>query len=271
MGKIDCPELHSTFDLSASSMASFEALLTMRKSFSKMKKPIKIKIEESIQKEEEVQSYIGKLLKYLRLFEADIKKMEEESNLRLIELNSLLTSPDFNTGSKEEENEAFLSQLSSLAGSSRPEETIEMLKNKMEEPFKEMETKLNSSSSVDLSEISDLVNSTSKTRITVQIFKDESDSSTLLPFPEPFQTVFHSKWKGWGTTNKMVGSRRDAFLFSHLIYKIRNRYRIQNIQRPLQSQEKELFVLTIKSCLHSTGSLVPRFHSIIERYMSWKC
>ena len=128
IGKVDCPELHSTFDLSASSMASFEALLSMRESFSKMKEPSKTKIEESIQKEKVVQSYIDKLLKSLKSFEADVKKMEEESNLRLIELNSLLSNPDFSTGSKEEENEAFLSQLSSLAGSSRPEETIEMLK-----------------------------------------------------------------------------------------------------------------------------------------------
>jgi len=203
-------------------MASFEALLSMRESFSKMKEPIKTKIEESIQKEKEVQSYIDKLLKSLKCFEADVKKMEEESNLRLIELNSLLTSPNFSTGSKEEENEAFLSQLSSITSSSQPKETIEMLKKKMEESFKEMETKL-SSSSAEISEIFNLVHTT---RITVQIFKDSEldSSSTSLPCSELFEKGFVSKWKDWSPTKKIPPGRRDIFLLSHLIFSVRNRH-----------------------------------------------
>jgi len=231
----------------------------MKEHFSKIKEPLRAKLESAVEKENQVRIYIDNLLTALKSLVIDVQKMEAESSLRLEELNSLLSSPNFITGTEEEENDAFLSELSSLMNSSQPEETVEMLKKKMEESFKEIETKLNSSG--ETTELSELVN---KTQIAVKLYSDESQFATLLPCPDLLVKGFTSKWKEWSLTGNLTRTLGDLLLLSHLILTIRKRHgkivqipaAAASLPVPLapafpffptpSNQDKSVFVLTLK-------------------------
>jgi len=166
-------------------MSNFEALLSLKEDYSRLKQPINAKLEAAVKKEKDFQSYLAKILQALKSLETDILKLDEESKSKLIEMTSLMESRFLSTRSKEEENDAFLSELFSLGNSSQ---TLETLKKKMEESFQEIESKLNSSE--DISELPGLVNST---RIAVKLFSE--NSSSPLPSPIFLENGFTSKWE----------------------------------------------------------------------------
>jgi len=235
--------------MTAHTMSNLEALLAIKEHYARVKEPLHSKLEISIEKEKELQSYYDKILKALKFLETDILKSSADCQSRLREMVFLMESRFIATRSKEEENDAFLSELFSMGDSSQ---TLETLKKNLESSFKEIELSLNSSENV--SELPDLVNST---KIAVKLFSSE-DSSSTLPCPELLENGFTSNWK---TVNKCTD---DQLLLSHLIFSIRNQVgfkstAIQNtpipaallpsprIPSPIQfNPDKFKFVLTLK-------------------------
>jgi len=200
--------------MTAQTMSNFEALLTLKEHYARVKEPIRSKLEISIEKEKELQSYLDKILQAIKFLQIEITKLDEESKLRLAGMISQLDSRLFSTRSKEEENDAFLSELFSLVNSSQPEETLETLKKKMEASFKEIEIKLKSSE--DVSELPDLVNST---RIAVQLFSEEMP----LPCPRLFEEGFTMKWKEL----PIDSTCSDLLLLSHLILSVKKKHTLE--------------------------------------------
>jgi len=130
-----------------STISNVEALLAMKEDYSRLKQPIRAKLEVAIEKEINVQSYLDKILQALKSLETDVLKLDTDSRSRLCDMVTLRINRFLRTRSKEEENEAFLSDLFSLIGNSSQTQT-----------FQEIETDLNSRDEV--LEHPNLVNST---------------------------------------------------------------------------------------------------------------
>ena len=92
IGKIDCPTLHSTLDMTAHTMSNFEALLAVKEHYAKVKEPLCSKLESAVKKEKELQRYYDKILKALKSLETDVLKSAADSQSRLREMVFLVES-----------------------------------------------------------------------------------------------------------------------------------------------------------------------------------
>lgn len=185
-------------------MSNVEAVLTMKEDYSRLKQPIRAKLEVAIEKEINVQSYLDKILQALKSLETDVLKLDTDSRSRLCDMVTLRINRFLRTRSKEEENEAFLSDLFSLIGNSSQTQT-----------FQEIETDLNSRDEV--LELPNLVNST---QISVKLYSEES---IPLQCPELLEKGFTTKWK------ELASSSNPLLLISHLILRAQKKYNLEEI------------------------------------------
>lgn len=164
----ECSSGHTKLNLTSSMIANFEALLSVKKDYLKMKKSITPKLTAAIKKKEEFGFILTQILESLESLEMKMRKLQEDNDTIIAEFTSLLESYSTNTPSSEDsENDAFLADLLSFANaSSHPDEKLEGLITSMRKSFEDVERKMTS-----LHNQAELV---AKTRVVIQVYDDNN-------------------------------------------------------------------------------------------------
>ena len=110
----------------------------MKEELLKMKDEKTDKLNKAVQKRIQVQEKLSVIMKSIKVAEERVKELQDENNLRLTEILSILqmnNSPNVNAASEpnqlDEQKDLFLSELMELVDDSSPDDTTETLRVKM--------------------------------------------------------------------------------------------------------------------------------------------
>ena len=207
LAKSECNDCsHSCIDMSTVSLKNFESLLTLRHDLHQKIEEGQTKLAEAIEKRREVQDYLSQVSKALKLFSSEVDGLEEENNLLLTELVSLLEGPT-------DENEPCLSELVTLLEDCSGDDTIESLREKLSSEYRpkyEDKLTLTNARAAELEE-------QKKTKILVSLL-DEANNPFLVM--EGFKT-------DWPVNESMTSDQRNLLLLSHVIFSINNKHSLK--------------------------------------------
>ena len=207
LAKSDCHSLsHSCIDMSAVSLKNFEALLTLRNDLKSKVEEGQTKLAEAIEKRREVQNYLSQVAKALKMIAAEVDSLEEENNVLLTELVSLLEG--HHHSAEQQQDEPCLSELMGLLDDCSSQDTIETLRQKLAskyQPQYEDKLALTAARSTELEK-------QRKTKITVTLL-DESNNPFL---------VCDTLKEGikWPVDATETSAQRELLLLSHLIFSL---------------------------------------------------
>ena len=202
--QLDCnSEAHSCIDMSSVSLKNFEALLTLRNDLRKKLEEGQNKLAEAIEKRREVQGYLSQVSKALKLFTTEVDCLEEENNLLLVELISLLEAGT-------NQDATGLSQLVPLFDDCNSQDPLKTLREKLNLKYRpQYEDKL-----ILAANRSAELEKQKNTKITVSLL-EETNISLLDSLKEGFTT-------DWPLDTPLTSAQRDLLLLSHIIFTINN-------------------------------------------------
>ena len=213
----DCnTEAHSCIDMSSVSLKNFEALLSLRNDLERKVKESQTRLVEAINKRREVQDYLTQLSKALKLFTTEVDCLEEENNLLLAELISLLEGHKSSSSSGQGREEPCLSELVSLFDDCSSQDTIETLREKLDKKYKpQYEEKL----TLTADRFTELKKQ-KKTRITISLL---DETNNLIPTCKLFRDGFSLDHPGSASMTTKI----DLLLLSHIAHSINTRVLLQ--------------------------------------------
>lgn len=206
---------HSLVNMTAETIKNLEAFFGLKEELQKMKNQGVDKLAMAIAKRKQVKKHLDNLIKSITATKYEIDELQDENNLLLTELVSLLEptvrKPVDETGSPFETKDYFLSELKSLTDDSSPDDTAETLKIKImksvemsEEKFREAEA------------IASEFDKFKKLKITVTVTDEDNDTLPTVPWLENgFKLLNADGSDGLGATGRFV--RQNLTLLSHII------------------------------------------------------
>ena len=250
LAKSDCHSLsHSCIDMSAVSLKNFEALLTLRNDLKSKVEEGQTKLAEAIEKRREVQNYLSQVAKALKMIAAEVDSLEEENNVLLTELVSLLEG--HHHSAEQQQDEPCLSELMGLLDDCSSQDTIETLRQKLAskyQPQYEDKLALTTARAAELKK-------EKKTRITVSLF---DESNALIPVCELFQQGFSANT----SASVSMPIKMDLLLLSYITMATNKRLVQQKQPKPSTNLEAAASPLPASSAA-SAHSHLPRPSSSI--------
>lgn len=208
---------HSSVDMTDDTVKNLEAFLSLKEELQTMKNTGTDKLAMAIQKRKEIQEHLDFLIKSLTATMEEIQEFQDENNLIMTEMVSTLEGNVLMPGPAEAGNETkdfFLSELLSIVGDSKQDDTAETLKVKLNKSAELCEQNLlkatASASEYELCK---------KMRITVNLY-DEEDRRipTCSWFDDGFRLLKKNGSDGLNNAGALV--RQDLILLSHVVFSL---------------------------------------------------
>ena len=204
-------EAHSCIDMSSVSLKNFEALLTLRNDLRKKVEEGQNKLAEAIEKRE-VQDYLSQVSKALKLFITEVDGLEEENNLHLTELISLLEGGQ----TLSTQDEPCLSEFVSLFDDCATQDTIETLREKLDWKYQSQYDGKLTATDLFYAELE----KQKKTKITVSLLDESNNPFAFLDSLKSLRDGFTINWP---VDNSQSSSQKDLLVLSHVIFAINNK------------------------------------------------
>ncbi|XP_057376808.1 uncharacterized protein LOC130698043 [Daphnia carinata] len=223
--------VHSIIDASATTIKNFESLLNLRDDLKKMRDQGQTKLALAIEKRREIQTHFQQLSQSLKLVLHEVTVQEEQNDLCLVEMISELeaNSPQLKSRplssemiSGEDDQDPILSEIMSVVNGSKPEDSFEILREKMKKTLHLYESKL--AESVALSKS---ITYQRKSNISVWL-TDSKDQ--VIPTWDLLETGFNTYWPN---DTSLSPTKRDFLLLSHIVFSIQKRGQKMNKQTNL--------------------------------------
>ena len=217
MAKSDCQSVHSTIDVTTSTIKNFESLLKLREDMKRIKDEGQTKLALAIEKRKEIQGHLKQVSQSLKVALGEVKQQEEINNLRLVEMISQLEGSNphlkpHQVTAAEGQEDPFLTELVSLVDDSNPDDSIDTLKEKMANSIQSIERKLSLAN-----EMATELTRQKKSRISVRVVDSKNQT---IPTWELLESGFNTYWPG---EISLTPTKRDFLLLSHIVYSIKKR------------------------------------------------
>ncbi len=211
--------------MTADSIRNLEGLLKSKEELIKMKETGLKKLTLAIEERKQIQEQLALILKSIRHSEEEIMKLQDENNVQMIEMVSLLERSGSNAGGAQDvpaKKEMFFSQLMSIVEGSTAEDTVDTLKQKMQKSIEMYEQKLSEASA-----IASEYEYRKKVKIAVHLFDENDMRIPTVPWLEEgfrFQPLSPAL-KG----SRLKGSQiqQDSLSVSHVVFSLLQRQKIQ--------------------------------------------
>ncbi len=171
--KVGCASSgHSFINLSASTIRNLDARLTLQEELLKLKDRGTNKLAMAIQKRKQIQEYLSLILKSIQAAENEIVKQQDENNLRLTEMVSILERKSVSTTEPcylQDGKTGMPFPLMDLVDDASPDDTAEGLKLKMTKVVERYEQMLS-----EATEVASKFDLFHKTKLSV-LLRDEND------------------------------------------------------------------------------------------------
>lgn len=206
---------HSSVHVTASTMKNLEAFLSLKEELESLKTKGADKLALAIQKRKEIEEHLNLLIKSVTATLEGIQDLQDENNLLMTELVSMLEGSTLSAGSSSEDSkDFFLSELSSIIGDANPNDTVETLKLKLNKSTELCEQSIRVASAA-----ASNYERCKKMRITVNLFDEENRRLPTCPF---FEDGFRLMNTNGADSLANVGQpvRQDLLLLSHVVFSL---------------------------------------------------
>lgn len=173
----------------------------------------------AIEKRKEIQAYLTQLSLSLNMALAEVNQQEDENNTQLMEMVSLLESSSSHLNSivpaqkiSRGHEDPLLSELISFVDDSKPEDSLETLKEKMKKSIKVSEQRLATATAM----ASKLQNQ-KKSKISIRVTDSKNNP---VPMWDLLTSGFNIYWAG---ETSLTPTRRDFMLLSYIVFSIQKR------------------------------------------------
>ena len=248
LAKLGC-SVHSIIDVTGNTIKNFESLLKLRDELKKMRDQGQTKLALAIEKRKEVQAHLNQVSQCLNLVLHEVNQQEEENNIILVEMMSLLESnspclrrtlnPETSGGQDED---PLLSELISLVDDSNPEDSFDTLKEKMKKSLQLSESKL-----ADAVAVAKTIQHQKKCRISVWLTDPKNQ---IIPTWDLLENGFNTYWPN---DISLTPTKRDFLLLSHIVFSIQKRGIRHN--KPTDDPPSDQKTLTCKKLEETSPSL----------------
>lgn len=182
------------------------------------------KLALAIEKRKEVQTHLNQLSQCLKLVLHEVNQQEEQNNILLVEMISELeaSSPCLHQPLDPEipqEEDPLLSELISLVDDSNPEDSLDILKEKMKKSLLSCESKL-----ADAVAVAKTLQYQKKSTISVWLTDPRNQSIPTFDWLEKGFTTY------WPSDTNLTPTKRDFLLLSHIVFSIQKRGKKLNKQ-----------------------------------------
>ncbi|KAK4026478.1 hypothetical protein OUZ56_015474 [Daphnia magna] len=213
--------VHSIIDVTANTIKNFESLLNLRDDLKKMRDQGQTKLALAIEKRKEIQTHFQQLSQSLKLVLHEVTVQEDQNNLLLVEmisqleanspqLRSRLSSSEMITG--QDDQDPILSELMSVVDGSKPEDSFEILKEKMKKTLQSYESKLAEAVAMAKS-----IMYQKKSIISVWL---TDSNNQAIPTWDLLESGFNTYWPN---DTCLSPTKRDFLLLSHIVFSIQKR------------------------------------------------
>lgn len=220
MAKQSC-SVHSIIDVTANTIKNFESLLNLRDDLKKMRDQGQTKLALAIEKRKEIQTHFQQLSQSLKLVLHEVTVQEDQNNLLLVEmisqleanspqLRSRLSSSEMITG--QDDQDPILSELMSVVDGSKPEDSFEILKEKMKKTLQSYESKLAEAVAMAKS-------ITYQKKSIISVWLTDSNNQAI-PTWDLLESGFNTYWPN---DTCLSPTKRDFLLLSHIVFSIQKR------------------------------------------------
>ena len=201
----DCLSVHSTVDVTSSTIKNFESLLKFRDDIKKKKEEEQTKLVLAIEKRQEIQDHLAQVSESLKMALDEVKQQEEVNNAHLVEMISQLERSISNPHqvAAEGQDDPFLMELVSL-NNFDPDK----LGEKVAKSMQAMERKL-----AVATEMATILTE-QKSRILVRVVDSKNQTGHML----------ECGFNCYGPDETRLSPiKRDFLLLFHIVYSIKNR------------------------------------------------
>ena len=123
--------------MTAGALSNIEGLLMLKEEYLRLRNPVRSKVAKAVEEKRTVQTYLNVVLAALRATEAEVEKLKDETDVMVAELSSYLDGGLLaDLKSKEEENDAFLTEWLPQIEGGRPADSLDAIKTKIRQSFK---------------------------------------------------------------------------------------------------------------------------------------
>lgn len=214
--------------MTINTIKNLESLLKLKEELLAMKDSGTNKLAMAIQERQKVQEQLALIMKSIQCSGEEVQKLQDENNLRMTEMVSVLERNGSKTDSQvvPEKKSLFFSELMSLVDGSTADDTTETLKQKMTTLVEMHEQQL-----CEATAVASEYDFRRKLKITVHLYDENDQPIPTLPLLEKgfsFQPLIPSP--------KGNSIRQDSILLSHAVFSLLQRQKIPlNIKEPQES------------------------------------
>ena len=206
--------------MTADSIRNLEGLLKSKEELMKVKDTGMKKLTMAIEERKQIQEQLALILKSIRHSEEEIMKLQDENNIQMIQMVSLLEKSGSTAGGAQDvpaKKELFFSQLMSIVEGSTVEDNVDTLKRKMEKSIELYDEKQCESIAINSE-----YKLRKKIKIAVHLFDENDRRIQTVPFLENgfrFQPLSPS----------LSGSeiQQDSILVSHAVFSLLKHQKIE--------------------------------------------
>ncbi|XP_046447948.1 uncharacterized protein LOC124196775 [Daphnia pulex] len=219
---------HSSVNMTINTIKNLESLLKLKEELLAMKDSGTNKLAMAIQERQKVQEQLALIMKSIQCSGEEVQKLQDENNLRMTEMVSVLERNGSKTDSQDvaEKKSLFFSELMSLVDGSTADDTTETLKQKMTTLVEMHEQQL-----CEATAVASEYDFRRKVKITVHLY-DENDQ--LIPTLPLLEKGF--RFQPLSPALKGNPIRQDSLLLSYAVFSLLQRQKIPlNIKEPQQS------------------------------------
>lgn len=215
---------HLSVNMTADIIKSMDSLLNLREELFKLKDIEINNLTKAIEKRKEIKKHLTSTKKSILAASNQVEKLEDENNLLLTEMISLVeanTATRNSSQSQDVKTDLFLQELLSLVENSSPGDTPEILKMKLTKSVEASEQKIREATA-----IASEYQIHQKAKIAVQMFNETGPIPTCTLLDKGFclQPVSPSL--------KATEDRQDLTLISHGIFSLLHRSKEEKINEP---------------------------------------
>ncbi|KAI9563447.1 hypothetical protein GHT06_010910 [Daphnia sinensis] len=213
--------IHSIIDVTANTIKNFESLLNLRDDLKKMRDQGQTKLALAIEKRKEIQTHFQQLSESLQLVLHEVSVQEEQNNILLVEMISQLEANSPHLQSHllssgmipgQDNQDPLLSELMSVVDGSKPEDSFEILKEKMKKTLQCYESKLAEAVAMAKS-----ITYQKKSKIAVWL---TDSNGQAIPTWDLLESGFNTYWPN---DTSLSPTKRDFLLLSHIVFSIQKR------------------------------------------------
>jgi hypothetical protein len=207
--------------MTADTIRNLEGLLKSKEELMKMKETGMEKLTMAIEERKKVHEQLAVILKSIQYSEEEIKKLQDENNIQMIQMVSLLEKNGSTAGGAQDvpaKKELFFSQLMSIVEDSTTEDNVDTLKRKMEKSIELYDEKQCESMA-----ISSDYQFRKKVKIAIHLFDENDWRIPTVPWLENgfrFQPLSPSLTAG-------SEIHQDSLLVSHAVFSLLKHQKIE--------------------------------------------